>query len=124
MTAASYTLHGIPVFQVPADGPAIQTEREATDILGEAVGRDAQLVVLPALRLSPAFFLLRTGLAGAIAEKFVNYRMKLAIVGVIPDEALQSSALQAFIRECNRGQNIWFLEQIEDLEKKLAPGPR
>ena len=124
MTAASYTLHGIQVFQVPADGPVIQTEREATDMLGEAIGRDAKLVVLPSVRLAPAFFQLRTGLAGAIAQKFVNYRMKLAIVGVIPDEALQSSALQAFIKECNRGQNIWFLDQIEDLEKKLATGPR
>jgi len=124
MTAATYTLHGIQVFEVPADGPVLQTEREAADILGEAIGRDAKLVVLPSVRLSPDFFQLRTGLAGAIAQKFVNYRIKLAIVGVIPEDALQSTALQAFIKECNRGQNIWFLEQIESLEKKLAPVPR
>ena len=124
MTAATYTLHGISVFEVPGDGPVIQTKREATDILGEARGRDAKLVVLPASRLAPAFFQLRSGLAGAIVQKFVTYQMKLAIVGVIPAEAVQSTALQAFIKESNRGQNIWFLEQIENLEKKLAPGPR
>jgi Domain of unknown function (DUF4180) len=124
MASATYTLHGIQVFEVPADGPVIQTEREATDILGEAIGRDAKLVALPSVRLSPAFFQLRTGLAGAIAQKFVNYRMKLAIVGTIPEEALESTALQAFIKEGNRGQNIWFLDHIENLDKKLAPAPR
>ncbi len=124
MTAAIYTLHGIQVFEVPSDGPVIQTEREAADILGEAMGRDAKLVALPSVRLSPAFFQLRTGLAGAIAQRFVNYRMKLAIIGAIPEEDLQSTALQAFIMECNRGQNIWFFDRMENLKKKLALAPR
>jgi hypothetical protein len=97
MAASTYTLHGIQVFEVPADGPVIQIEREAADILGEALGRNAKLVILPAIRLSPAFFQLRSGLAGAIVQKFVTYRVKLAIVGAIPEDALQSTALQAFI---------------------------
>lgn len=122
--AATYTLHGVTVFEVSADGAVIHTEREAADTLGEALSRDARLVVLPSVRLSPAFFQLRTGLAGAIAQKFVNYRMNLAIIGAIPGEALESTALQAFIKECNRGQNIWFLDRMEDLEKKLASDPR
>jgi hypothetical protein len=123
MAAATYTLHGVQVFDVPADGPVIQTEREAADILGEALSQDAKLVVLPSVRLSPAFFQLRTGLAGAIVQKFVNYRVKLAIIGTIPDEALQSTAMQAFIKECNRGQDIWFLGHIDDLKTKLVPAP-
>jgi hypothetical protein len=120
MTAATYTLHGIPVFEVPGNGPVIETERQATDILGEARGRDAKLVILPASRLAPAFFQLRTGLAGAIVQKFVTYQMKLAIVGVIPAEAIQSTALQAFIKESNRGQDIWFVDRVEDLKLKLG----
>ena len=46
--------------------------------------------------------------------------MILAIVGVIPTEALQSAALQAFIKESNRGPNIWFIDRVEDLKLKLA----
>jgi hypothetical protein len=120
MTAVTCTLQGIPVFEVPADGPLVETERQATDILGEARGHDAKLVILPASRLAPAFFQLRTGLAGAIVQKFVTYQMKLAIVGAIPAEALQSTALHAFIKESNRGQDIWFIDRVEDLEHKLA----
>jgi hypothetical protein len=124
MAASTYTLHGIQVFEVPADGPVIQIEREAADILGEALGRNAKLVILPAIRLSPAFFQLRSGLAGAIVQKFVTYRVKLAIVGAIPEDALQSTALQAFIKESNRGQSIWFLGHIDDLKAKILPDPR
>jgi hypothetical protein len=120
MTAATYTLHGIQVFEVPADGSVIETERQATDILGEARSHDAKLVILPAVRLAPAFFQLRTGLAGAIVQKFVTYQMKLAIVGVIPAEALQSTALQAFMKESNRGHDIWFIDRVEDLRLRLA----
>jgi Domain of unknown function (DUF4180) len=120
MTAVTCTLQGIPVFEVPADGPLVETERQATDILGEARGHHAKLVILPASRLAPAFFQLRTGLAGAIVQKFVTYQMKLAIVGAIPAEALQSTALHAFIKESNRGQDIWFIDRVEDLEHKLA----
>ncbi len=120
MISATYTLHGMPVFEVPANGPVIVTERQATDILGEARGHDAKLVILPAGRLATAFFQLRTGLAGAIVQKFVTYQMKLAIVGDIPAEALQSTALQAFIKESNRGQDIWFIDRIEDLKLRLS----
>lgn len=70
--------------------------------------------------MEPAFFQLRTGLAGAIVQKFVTYQMKLAIVGAIPAEAIQSTALQAFIKESNRGQDIWFIDRVKDLELKLA----
>jgi hypothetical protein len=120
MASATYTLHGIPVFEVPTDGSVIETERQATDVLGDARSHDAKLVILPASRLPLAFFQLRSGLAGAIVQKFVTYQMKLAIVGAIPAEALQSTALQAFIKESNRGQDVWFIDRVEDLQLQLA----
>ena len=123
MTGATYTLDGVLVFELPTEGPIIQTEREAADILGDAIGQSAALVVLPASRLTPAFFQLRSGLAGAIVQKFVTYRVKLAIVGAIPDDAVHSTAFQAFIKESNRGQSIWFLDHIDDLKSKLSSSP-
>jgi hypothetical protein len=83
------------------------------------MAQQAELVLLPVDRLSPSFFQLRTGLAGAIAQKFVTYGMRLAIIGAISPEALESPALQAFINESNRGDRIWFLEHIGDLGKRL-----
>ena len=119
MAANLYDLHGVRIFECPTNGPAVQSEQDALAILGEAMAQQAELVLLPVDRLSPSFFQLRTGLAGAIAQKFVTYRMRLAIIGAISPEALESPALQAFINESNRGDRIWFLEHIGDLGKRL-----
>jgi hypothetical protein len=119
MSADAYDLHGVRIFECPSSGPAVQSEEDALGILGEAMAQGAELVLLPADRLSPSFFQLGTGLAGAIAQKFVAYGMRLAIMGAISPVALESSALRAFINESNRGERIWFLDHIEDLGRRL-----
>jgi hypothetical protein len=83
------------------------------------MAQQAELVLLPVDRLSPSFFQLRTGLAGAIAQKFVTYRMRLAIIGAISPDALESPALRAFVNESNCGERIWFLDHTGDLGKRL-----
>jgi hypothetical protein len=119
MAASSYALHGVRILECASNGPVIQSEQDALAILGEAMAQEAELVLLPVDRLSPAFFELRTGLAGAIAQKFVNYGMRLAIIGAISPVALESPALRAFINESNRGERIWFLRHTGDLGKRL-----
>jgi len=119
MAATSYNLHGVRIFECPSNGPAVQSEQDALGILGEAMAQQAEMVMLPVDRLSPSFFQLRTGLAGAIAQKFVTYGMRLAIIGAISPVALESPALQAFINESNRGERIWFLDHAGDLGKRL-----
>jgi Domain of unknown function (DUF4180) len=115
----SYDLHGVRIFEYAAEGPALQSEQDATAVLGDAMAQGAELVLLPAGKLSASFFQLRTGLAGAIVQKFVNYRMRLAIVGTISPQALESTALRAYILECNRGKSVWFLDNLDDLIKRL-----
>jgi len=119
MAATSYNLHGVRIFECPSNGPAVQSEQDALGILGEAMAQQAEMVMLPVDRLSPSFFQLRTGLAGAIAQKFVTYGMRLAIIGAISPVALESPALQAFINESNRGERIWFLDHAGDLGRRL-----
>ena len=57
-------------------------------------------------QIAEAFFDLRTGLAGEILQKFVNYRMKLAIYGDF--SVYTSKALRDFIYESNQGREICF----------------
>ena len=59
-------------------------------------------LILPKACVAEAFFSLRTGLAGEILQKFVNYQMRLAIVGEY--DHYTSKPLQDFIRESNRGR--------------------
>jgi hypothetical protein len=114
-----YHLHGVRIFECTVDGPVLQSEQDAAAVLGEALSQGAELVLLPANRLSAGFFQLRTGLAGAIVQKFVSYRMRLTIIGPISPEALESTALRAWILESNRGRDIWFLDSMDDVAKRL-----
>ena len=76
----------MPHYLLSDSGPLITTERDATDIVGEAFGEGADLVVIPAARLAPEFFRLGSGFAGTVLQKFTNYRLRVAIVGDISAE--------------------------------------
>lgn len=99
---------------------AIDSEQAALDFfLGLSYGENVQHFVLGKDCFPPAFYDLKTGLAGAILQKIVNYRLCLAIVGDFSGYA--SQALQDFIYECNKGRHIAFLlteqEAIAHLER-------
>jgi hypothetical protein len=112
-------LHGVPTLMISADGPQLQGEADVTDLIGHALGERADLVVIPAERLAAEFFTLRTGVAGAIVQKFVNYRLRLAIVGDIARHVERSTALRDFVVEANRGRQLWFMPTFADLEARL-----
>jgi hypothetical protein len=108
------------VLHVPSDGPLISTERDATDLIGDAWGADAQVVAVPVARLDPSFFQLSSGVAGAIAQKFVNYRLTLAVIGDVSAFTAASEPLAAWVRESNRGDQVWFLPDAAALDERVA----
>lgn len=113
------TLHGVSAYVVPSDGPKLDGEQAAVDLIGELWGTDVELVVLPVERLTDDFFRLRTGVAGAIVQKFVNYQQRLAIVGDISRHLETSTALTDFVRESNRRDQLWFVPTMAELEERL-----
>ncbi|WP_395647002.1 DUF4180 domain-containing protein [Terricaulis sp.] len=108
------------VYVCATPGALISSERDALDIVGEAMAHNAAWVAIPVARLDPRFFDLSGGLAGAIVQKFVNYQIGLAIVGDISLHIAQSEPLAAFVRESNRGKHIWFLEDEAALRAKFG----
>lgn len=64
------------------------------------------------------FFDLKTKLAGDILQKYINYKMKIAIVG---DYSMYNSkSLNDFIYECNKGKDIFFLSNEKEAVEKLS----
>jgi len=64
------------------------------------------------------FFDLKTKLAGDILQKFVNYHVKIAIIG---DYSIYTSkSLKAFIYESNKGNTIFFLDNEKQGIEKLS----
>ncbi|PHD99048.1 hypothetical protein COF43_15045 [Bacillus toyonensis] len=68
--------------------------------------------------ISEDFFDLKTGLAGDILQKFINYKVKIAIVGDF--SMYTSKSLKDFIYECNKGNNIFYLATEQQAIEKLG----
>jgi hypothetical protein len=115
-------IHGVKTLVCAADGPLVDSEGVAVDLIAEAHGAGAALVALPVERLDPAFFQLRTGLAGAIAGKFATYRMRLAVLGDVSGHLARSETFASFVGETNRGSQLWFLPGRDELAARLSSG--
>lgn len=113
-------LHGVPVTVLSAEGPVLGTAQDAVDLIGNA---GSGIVAVPVTRLDPRFFDLSTGVAGEFVQKFVNYRVRLVVVGDIASHLAASGALRAFVAESNRRRDHWFLPDLAALAERLAPRP-
>lgn len=110
---------GVSVLVCDPDGPLIATMDDALDLIGSAF-QGAEVVAVPAVRLDERFFSLGTRFAGELMQKFVNYRLRLAVVGDISSHLTASSALRALVRESNRSGHVWFVEDLDALDARLA----
>jgi hypothetical protein len=117
-------MHGVRVLVVAHDGPQLQNDRDVVDLIAQAIEHSADLVLLPVGRLTDDFFRLRTRLAGEVIQKFVNYRLRLAIVGDISGHLAESAALSDFVAETNRGRQIWFVATQQEASDRLAAESR
>jgi len=75
-------------------------------------------IVLNKSVLGEDFFNLKTKLAGEILQKFVNYHVKIAIVGDY--SVYTSKSLKDFIYESNKGNDIFFLANEKEGIEKLS----
>jgi hypothetical protein len=107
-------------FHVPEHGPKITTSDDTSDLIGSAWAEGANVIAIPVSRLDPAFFDLRSGVAGEMTQKFVNYRLRIAVVGDISAHVARSDALRDFVWESNRGTHVWFVPDEGSLQDKLA----
>ena len=108
------------VMELDATGPLLGSEADARDILGEAFGTDAIIIVIPVERLDPQFLQLRSGLAGAFIQKLQQYERRLFIVGDITAAVAQSTALRDFVVETNRVGRHLFLPDRAALSVALS----
>ncbi|WP_224363569.1 DUF4180 domain-containing protein [Hyalangium versicolor] len=110
-------VHGVQLLELPTKGPPL---RDAADLISLAWEHDVALIAIPVERLEASFFKLASGEAGEFAQKCVNYRLRLVIVGDISVHVASSRALQSFVYESNRGTHLWFVENREALTARLA----
>lgn len=97
----------------------IASEQDAITMITVLAESDTNLVLIESARLSDGFLQLRTGIAGAILQKFTTYNIKAAIVldsgrvkGKFKDflaESKQNKLFRAF--EDSAEAEAWLLER-------------
>lgn len=75
-------------------------------------------IILNKSAICEDFFCLKTKLAGEILQKFINYHVKIAIVGDF--SMYTSKSLKDFIYESNSGKDIFFLPDEKQAIEKLG----
>lgn len=75
-------------------------------------------IVIPKELVTEDFFILSTGLAGEILQKYVNYGGRIAIYGDYSHYT--SKPLKDFIYESNQGSDVFFTATEEEAIHKLT----
>ncbi|THD60982.1 DUF4180 domain-containing protein [Phenylobacterium sp.] len=111
---------GRPVYVCADEGPSLADNHELSGLIGDLFSLSVRVVAIPLARLGPDFLKLSSGVAGEVLQKLVNYRVHVAILGDISAAQARSAPLRDFIRESNRGQTVWFVDDLEALAAKLT----
>lgn len=75
----------------------------------------------PSGQITPDFFILSTGLAGEVLQKFINYGGRIAIYGDF--SGYTSKPLHDFMYESNQGKDVFFVStEAEAVDRLLKSG--
>ncbi len=97
-------------------GALIQSERDALELLSICAENGTNLLLIHGERLSDAFLQLKTGVAGAILQKFVLYHIKT--VAVLDNSRIKGKFAE-LISESNRGNTFRVYNNLDEAERWL-----
>lgn len=95
----------------------ISAEQGATDLISLCFENDTHFIMLHKNVLSEDFFKLRTGLAGTILQKLVNYRVRAVLV--IPEDYKLTGRFKELAAELNKGNDFRVFYGIPEAENWL-----
>ena len=110
-------VNGVRVATV--EGQPLQMEADALALISKALEEKADWLVVAVKDIAPDFFRLRTGLAGAVCQKFVTYGVGLAVMGDVSVHTSHSNPFRRFIDESNDGRHVWFVKDMEEMKRRL-----
>jgi len=99
-------------------GVMIQETQYALDLVAEASFLNSHKIIIKEDQVTPAFFELKSGIAGEILQKFSTYNVQLAIIGDF--SKYTSKSLRDFLFESNKFGRINFVSSFEEAKEKLC----
>ncbi|HFJ9437687.1 MULTISPECIES: DUF4180 domain-containing protein [Bacillus] len=119
MEIKKLVIHGINIAVIKNDKVLISDVQTALDLMATVQYEvDSKHIIIDKSLISDSFFDLKTRLAGDILQKFINYRVKIAIIGDF--SMYTSKSLKDFIYECNKGKDIFYLATEQQAVEKLS----
>lgn len=111
--------NGVLCVLVESDEPVITDVQSAIDLLMSAqYDMESKDIVIPKQLVAEDFFVLSTGLAGEILQKYVNYGGRMAIYGDY--SRYTSKPLKDFMYESNKGRDFFFVSTRDEAVAALA----
>jgi len=117
----NYTFFGEndSIVYIKSEGIVISDIQSTLDLMATVrYEKDCSRIILDQNSICEEFFRLSSGIAGEILQKFINYHTKLAIIGDF--SKYTSKPLHDFIYECNRGNDIFFVADLDQALERLA----
>ena len=113
------TVNGTDIAVVSSDGKLISDAQTALDLaMTVKYETGAEKIVIDKNLICGDFFILSTGIAGEILQKFINYHVKAAVYGDYSHYT--SKPLKDFIYESNNGKDFFFVSTKDEAIQKLA----
>lgn len=110
--------NGTDIAVVSSDAKVIVDAQSALDLaMTVKYETGATRLVVDKKAVCDVFFILSTGVAGEILQKFINYHIKAAIYGDYSHYT--SKPLRDFIYESNNGRDFFFTATQEEAIQKL-----
>ena len=119
MTITKIEKNGIVCAVVKGDHPLITDTQSALDVL-MTVKYEAETknIVMSKELIVEDFFILSTGLAGDILQRYINYGGRMAIYGDYSHYT--SRPLHDFIYESNKGKDVFFVATEDEAIEMLT----
>lgn len=119
MKIETITENGVLIAIVEGPEKLLTGTQEALDLaMTVKYETGAQRIVLSKKLVAEEFFILSSGMAGEILQKYTNYQFKLAIWGDF--SRYTSKPLHDFVYESNQGKDFFFVGTKEEALEKLA----
>lgn len=112
-------VNGTDIAVISSDEKLIVDAQTALDLaMTVKYESGAEKIVIDKNLICGDFFILSTGLAGEILQKFMNYHVKVAVYGDYSHYT--SKPLKDFIYESNNGKDFFFVATKDEALQKLA----
>ncbi|NOU16221.1 MAG: DUF4180 domain-containing protein [Bacteroidales bacterium] len=111
-------INGISIAEIISESIIINSTQDVLDIMGNCNYQGSTRIIIHEKNLIPAFFDLKTGIAGDILQKFSTYSVRLALVGDFTKYS--SKSLKDFIFESNRYGRVVFVCSVNEAKERLA----